>query len=146
MCFLISGCPHIPSTPPIVSRTGTKAPHDWHESPLDAGSSEAESLSRTSAFWPSGLGPQQDRCPASGTAHHGPTRASRVDPHCWGSCGYDASREGWGHSHSRHYPLIWVRAMDEEAKGQMVQEDWCIGVEDKGHSLASHPYEAREAI
>lgn len=45
-------------------------------------------MSRTAVFWLLGLSPLQAGCPAAGSAHHAPTLAGRVDPHCWGSSWY----------------------------------------------------------
>jgi len=68
--------------------------HACSENPLAPGSSGAESWSRTAAFWPLGLGPQQAGCSTANTAHHGPTQASGVDLHHWGSCGYTSQQVG----------------------------------------------------
>ena len=93
----ISSWHHIP-----FLTQGTIALCARFEISLTPQSSGAESWSRTAAFWPSGLDPQQAGCPAAGTAHHGPTQARRVDPHCWGSCGYATKK--------RRMRSLWSKA------------------------------------
>ena len=102
---------------------GATAPHACPENPLAPGSSGAESWSRTAAFWPSGLGPQQAGCSAAGTAHLGPSQASRADPRCWGSCGY--ARQQGRVKVCLTQSTSLVRAVDEQTKGLRGQMDCC---------------------